>query len=135
MKQKNAFFIVFVLCIFTACIESNEGPVTRNIKYEVAGTASHVHITMKNSDGNTEYLNSVPVPWKRTFKVTIEEGDSFSVYILAQNKDVVGSVTVKIYVDNWVFKSETSNEANAIAIAYGDVKGNPPRDFYALGAR
>ena len=95
----------------------------RKIKYEVTGTVSSVNITMQNSEGNTEQLSDVPVPWSKEFTVTPEGVVGYYTYISAQNNGDFGTVIVKIYVDGKVFKTATSNGDYVIADASGSVGG------------
>ncbi len=90
------------------------------IKYEVTGSASSVSLTIENSDGGTSQFSDKPLPWTYTFTSKFDTW----IYCSAQNQGDAGTVTVKLYVNNEVFKQSTSEGAYVIATASGTVNGD-----------
>ncbi len=85
------------------------------VKYVVEGTADEVDVTYASVGGGTAQESNVSVPWEYTFKT--ERGEFL--YISAQNCGKSGTVTVKIYVDEHLYKETTSSGAYVIATASG----------------
>jgi hypothetical protein len=90
-------------------------PETYSVTYSVTGlSTSSASITYENSTGGTSQ-ETITLPWSKslTFK-----RDAF-LYISAQNKSNIGTVTVSIKANNITIKTSTSNGAYAIATASG----------------
>ena len=142
MKSKIYFTLVMTKLIFPAvllCLLVVGCGSPARIKYEVTGTAPSVNITMRNSQGGTDQLNNVSLPWTKEFtereKYTRDSnydytsynsltesysentGCSYQAYISAQNNDYLGNVIVKIYRGNELQQSATSVGAPATATA------------------
>jgi hypothetical protein len=79
---------------------------------------------MSNASEDTEQHSDVPVPYTKTFNVTVsgETYDYFFAYISAQKDGGSGSVTATIYVDDNIFKTATSTGAYVISTASGSVQ-------------
>lgn len=86
--------------------------------YEVTGTARIVGLTIENETGNTEQLDDVRLPYKKTF--SIKRGEF--VYLSAQNQGESGSVTCTITVDGDVVETATSTGAFVIAGCSGSAE-------------
>jgi hypothetical protein len=89
------------------------------IKYEVTGTAFSARITMHNDKGNIEQIGDASIPWSKEFEPYFESSDEFdnftgireyyySAYISARNNGDSGSVTVKMYRNNHLIETATS---------------------------
>lgn len=95
----------------TACTES--------VTYAVSGSAQTVSLTLQNSSGNTEQVESVSVPWSEVN--TFDCGEF--VYLSAQNNGDTGTVFCDIRVDGRVIESANSSGAFVIASCSGSVPG------------
>jgi hypothetical protein len=85
-----------------------------SVKYQVSGTANSASLTYSNAQGGTEQME-VSIPWEKT--LTVEKGNFL--YLSAQNKGEYGSITVKILINNKVWKKSTSSGAFVIADCSG----------------
>jgi hypothetical protein len=122
--MKKALFGIFavIVLLMASCDDRSLGmPVTYTVKYEITGTASKVNITMSDGDGNTKQYSNVSVPWTKTFSVKIEKNGYFFAYVSAQNQEGSGSISAKIYKNDVLFKSSSSNGAYVIATASGSI--------------
>lgn len=108
-------FTIFIFLIL-ACGNMKDVGKTKEIKYEVTGSAKSVSVTLTNGEGGTEQFNDVSVPWRRTY--SLKNG---FVYLSAQNQGSAGTVTVKIYVDGKVIKESSSSGEYVIASASDSV--------------
>jgi cytoskeletal protein RodZ len=95
---------------------------TREVLYEVEGTATSADITYETPSGTAQASNKrVPLGNKESGKPGIAltmERDDF-VYISAQNQGSSGTVTCKITVDGVLISTVTSSGAYAIASCKG----------------
>jgi hypothetical protein len=89
------------------------------IKYEIAGSASSVDVTMEWSDGGTRQYSNVAVPATWEFKSWGYDG---FVYLSAQNNGKSGSITCNIYHRDKLFKTATSYGEYVIATVSGSIK-------------
>lgn len=90
-------------------------PETYSVTYSVTGlSTSSASLTYENSTGGTSQ-ETVNLPWSKTMTF---KRDAF-LYISAQNKSNIGTVTVSIKANNITIKTSTSNGAYAIATASG----------------
>jgi hypothetical protein len=89
------------------------------VSYEISGVlAGSATVTYRNTSGGTEQKNvSLPRKLPDFTVMTAMPGDFL--YVSAQNESASGSVTVKILVNDAVFKQATSSGAYAIATASG----------------
>lgn len=110
--MKFLFTILISIFLLIACGNMKESGKTKEIKYEITGSARSVSVTLSNGEGGTEQFNDVSVPWKKTY--SIKNG---FVYLSAQNQGSSGTVTVKIYVDGKVIKESSSSGEYVIASA------------------
>lgn len=97
---------------------SSDSKTEFRVKYEVTGTASSVSITIYNESGKTEQFNKVNLPWEKV--IYVKPGGS--IYLSAQNKGDIGSVTARIFVDGEVFKESTTTGAYGVASVSGTAK-------------
>jgi len=108
---------VFALAGLLGCEDDTR---TREVRYEVTGSAQSVMITMTNSGGNIEQYSDIAVPWNTSFSVTLKKGgmdEFFFASIMAQNEGESGGVTVRILVDDEVISESSSSGAYTIASA------------------
>ncbi len=97
---------------------------SHEIKYKVTNTAGMVDITYTNSSGGTSQANNVITPWEYSFEVKVENGDYFSLYLSAQNKEDNGEVVVTIYVDGDIFKRASCSGDGCTASVSGLLENN-----------
>ena len=79
--------------------------------YEVKGTAMAASITMTNNTGGTEQISRVYLPWS----IYYDEFHTDFLYISAQNKMDVGTITTNIYYNGVLVKSSTSKGSHVIS--------------------
>ncbi|MBU1628007.1 lipoprotein [bacterium] len=117
--MKKILFALLFLLLVSGCSQGSSGPTMTTIVYEVSGTTSEISgITISNSDGGTsQYTDITTLPWTYTFSVSSDEYTFL--YVSAQNGTESGSVTVKIYKNDSVYKESTSSGAYVIATASG----------------
>lgn len=113
--------IAFLIYLFspksnTSFDENLKNQKNFQVKYSVEGTARAVSITLQNSQGGTEQ-GDYKLPFSENF--TMQAG-SFA-YISAQNLGERGSVTVKIFIDEILWKEASSSGAYKIASTSGIV--------------
>ena len=85
------------------------------ITYDMAGNSNSYNITYENSSGGTSQVTGVTNFWEESF---VAKPGAF-LYLSAQNLNAFGSVTVRIWKGNEIFKSSTSDGAYVIATASG----------------
>ncbi len=114
--MKRFFLVLMCGLALSACGgESESKPKTYSVTYSVSGVNTNsASLTYQNSGGGTSQ-EVVTLPWS---KVIIAKPGDF-LYVSAQNKNGVGSVTSTITVDKTVFKISTSTGAYVIATATG----------------
>ena len=107
-------FVVAILILFIifACDFKHE------VKYTADCTSGTVDLTIANEDEGTAQYTDVPTPWKYEFEA---QKDQF-LYVSAQNNQDNGTVTVKIYINDDLYKKASSTGAYVIATAYGSVE-------------
>lgn len=105
----------------------SDEPCTKNVVYEVDGSATKIDITMETSTGNTSQQSGLSVPL--TSRGESEPGlqvGTFScgdfAYISAQNQGESGSLTCRIRSDGVVIEEATSNGAYVIVTCSGEVR-------------
>ncbi|MCL2293569.1 MAG: MmpS family transport accessory protein [Spirochaetes bacterium] len=125
MGKKLVIISVFCLflssCDFLASVFLDS--VEKIIGYKVTGTASSVTISYTNSNGNQVTRNNVTLPWETTFPGTIMEHGTFWASISATNEgSIVNNVTVRIYVDGEVLRSNSENftASASVGVRYDD---------------
>jgi hypothetical protein len=91
-------------------------PASRQVTYEVSGSASAATLTYQNPQGGTNQ-SEVRLPWQ--VSLTFKDGDF--AYISAQNKDASGSVTTQIFIDGVPWKKTTSSGGYTIADCNGSI--------------
>ncbi len=113
MKKIILVFILFLSLV--ACPDLQLGfPKVYGVKYEVTGTAFSVDLRITNENGEAVQLFNEPLPWTYEFEVTKENVlDLIPLYISAENRGLLGSVTTTIYVDDALKESSTESGANA----------------------
>ena len=94
----------------TAVCCSGADPKTYNARYNVTGTGGVVSLTYTNQDGGTEQ-QEVGLPGSKSFSV---RNGSF-LYISAQRKGSIGTITTNISIDGVTRKSATSEGEFVIA--------------------
>ena len=100
-------------------------PKTHILTYEVAGSAWTVSVTYLNTQGGTEQVSDVRLPWSKTFSnwsfglAAITAQNTSRISVMGQDRLQSGSVTVTIYLDGKVFRRSTSSGAGVIASAEG----------------
>jgi hypothetical protein len=102
---------------FTGTQASNPGLFTKEVIYEVTGSATGISVTLENADAGTEQ-GEFALPFKKIFRMKV---GSF-IYISAQNKGETGDVTCTIYLDGQKYKTATSSGAYTIASCNGLVE-------------
>lgn len=128
MKLTKGYLSALVVLSFTfSCVDALSEPIcwdetvyeNYTIKYEVTGSAKSVSLTIENSSGGTSQFSDKSLPWTYTFT---SKYDTW-LYCSAQNQGNAGTVTVKLYTNNEIFKQSTSEGAYVIASASGTVNG------------
>lgn len=107
--------ILAVILIGTAFSCSNPFDVSRDVRYEVTGTAESVDITYENLNGGISQVTGLPLSWSIT--ITGNVGDY--VYLSAFNRGDSGNITVTIYDDGDVFRRATSEGGHVTASVSG----------------
>ena len=129
MSKAYTLKLTVLLIIFAlSCTDSLSDPFcyderiseSYTVKYEVTGSANSVSLTIENSDGGTSQFSDKPLPWTYSFT---SKYDTW-IYCSAQNQGDAGTVIVKLYVNNEVFKQSTSEGAYVIATASGTINGD-----------
>jgi len=88
----------------------------RDVRYQVTGTATHVSVTLRNNQGNTEQYSDRPVPY--SYMLNASKGQFL--YISAQNSSgYSGSVKTDIYVEGNLYQTSKSVGKHVIATASG----------------
>ena len=115
MKRSMFVLIAFLPLLLFSCIDTPT--YTKDVKYEVTGTATAVDLTIENDNGGTSQYSDQATPW--TYSFTGYPGDF--IYVSAQNQGDSGTVTATIYIDGEVYKTSTSDGAYVIATASGSI--------------
>jgi hypothetical protein len=89
-----------------------------NVRYEVTGTAESVLITYADEKGKLIQISDIALPWKKI--ISLEKYGNLT--LIAQNQNVTGDMTVRIYIDGKLFKESSSSEPHGIANVTGIVK-------------
>ena len=110
--------IVLVIILFSEFKDTAKGLSEYTIKYEV--TCSDCDISYTNSTGGTDKVDNIIDSWQQEIKF---KGDDF-VYLSAQNGNTDSEVSVKIYVNNILFKEAKSNGKFSIANVSGKPKNS-----------
>jgi hypothetical protein len=110
--------IIIILILFSLGCENNTSNNKHIIKYTVETSISTVSVTLNGKIGNNEVYSGVIPPWEYSFES--ENGD----YLYISAVSAVGmalnyTITVNIYKDGVLFKTNTASGVNAKAIAYG----------------
>jgi hypothetical protein len=93
-----------------ACSSGKRSTQSHSVSYEVIGNTDGASVTYQNQSGGTEQAD-VGVPWSKY--LVSHDGDSL--YVSAQNREDVGSITVRIAVDGKTVKTATSQGGYVIA--------------------
>lgn len=95
--------------------EPEPTPKTYNIRYVVGGKARNAYIKYFDAQGQTHEETSA-LPWERSFNVTKET----VLYLMAQNAEETGSISVDIFVDGMLFKEGFTDAPFGSASASGN---------------
>jgi hypothetical protein len=107
--------VCLCVIIYTGLLDTSSSTAsTYSVTYKVTGTASRVSLTYENAQGGTEQT-SARIPWDKSFTT----GRGNFLYISAQNKGEIGSVTCQIWVDGVKWRESTSYGAYAITTCSG----------------
>jgi len=123
VKRLLKIVIVFLTFLFFCCENTPSDKIVNNekkhtVRYTVETDISKINVTINGKIGNNEIYNGVIPPWEYSFEA--EEGDYL--YISAGNGVGITlgyTITVNIYKDGTLFKSNTASGVNVKAIAYG----------------
>ena len=112
--MKKFLLVLFIVgsLVFMACDINDTVYGYSTYKYEVAGSAQSVRITINDENGNT-VQHTVEVPWSMSFQK--DNMYSYWAYLSAQNQGKEGTVIVRIYRNDKLQKEATSSGAYCIA--------------------
>ena len=91
-------------------------PTPNNYYYEVTGSSNDFSVTIQNAYDDTQQWNSVSSGWKYNWTQTGRRW----LYVSAQNNKSTGNVTVSIYMDGKLLKTNTSYGGYTIATVDGN---------------
>ena len=115
--MKRLIVIIAVFAIFAAlisCSSPTDSKSEHKVLYEVTGTKASL-ITVRNGSGGTERIADVLLPWKKAYLGFKKDHFVFVSAQMAGN----GSISVHIYVDDKLYKSDSSSGAYVYATASG----------------
>ncbi|GAB4042584.1 hypothetical protein GCM10028810_01950 [Spirosoma litoris] len=90
-------------------IRKEQDDALYTVRYETACSDCNVRYT--NRSGGTDAEKSVPVRWSRTLQIKGNQFINFS----AQNTNYSGKIFVRLYINDKLFKEESSSGEYAIA--------------------
>ena len=118
MVANKPILLVPLLLAFTGCVTNNDCYTFRqsapySIQFQITGTANSVDLLLVVEDtrSDTTRLEDVILPWT---KELTREGDTW-VYLAAQNKDSVGTLTTTLSINEEEMISDTQSGPSAIS--------------------
>ena len=91
-----------------------------SVVYKVTGNGTNQAstITFQNAQGDSSQEANVKLPWTRSFRFS----KGSYVYISAQNANDSGDITTEIWIDDVLYKNNTSRGAHVIATCSGSIE-------------
>jgi len=108
--------ITLILVLFICLGSSIACKPKDSVTYEVTGDADVVDIVISDDDGDLERFYDIALPWRQDYG----EFEQDYLYLYAYNKGESGSVTITIFVNSKVFKSETISGGYQSAVIVGN---------------
>ena len=96
--------MVIVLILLSGCYYDDEEWITKDVKYEVTGTASNVTISGYKKDGHYFRVENQSLPWGMEWEA---KGADLQLNVL--NNTANSEVTAKIYVDGKEIDGDSCN--------------------------
>jgi hypothetical protein len=116
-KTTGIIACITMLLILMVCAGSNIACKPKdNVTYEVTGNADVVDVAISDDDGDMERFYDVALPWRQDYG----DFEQDYVYLYAYNKGESGTITITIFVNGKVFKSETVSGGYQSAVVVGN---------------
>ncbi len=90
-----------------------------SIRYEITGSATVASVAFINENLKNDLSSRTPIPW--TYQFSQKKSKGTYLYISAQHLHQDASLTVTIYKNNSVFKSNTKDGQYAKVEAFGRI--------------
>ena len=122
IQNRLSLLILPLLVFFLLSCKGEPGtpPIQHPFIYEITGTAIRVDLRYQDPrrGGYTEILN-VSLPWTKDLMYLEPDEVGNPYYLSAQNITSAGSVTVSVYIDGFLEKTETNANAFGFVALYG----------------
>ena len=122
--KANKLWVIPACALAALLLASCQGMFSTAVEYRVTGTAATVSISYIDTEGATVSLSGVSLPWDTTFTFGTW-GASRELDVQATNTAASGSITVSLYENGNLRKTETADWPTNSAEAGPDWIGVP----------